>query len=546
MEKPSILTALSKIFKLLWLDKQDITAIYFYSIFAGLVSLTLPLGIQTIIGFVQAGSLSTSIIVLIILVLIGTIIGGFLQVKQLELIEKIEQKLFFRYTLDYAERLPRLNIEKLEGYYLPEIVNRYFDLPSLQKSLHKLLVDLPAAFIQILFGIILLSFYHPLFIAFGLILFTAIFLIIRSTSKGGFQTSLETSDYKYRLAAWLQEMARGIKTFKYSQNSQLHMQKADNLLSGYLKARTSHFEILKIQFWILIIFKTTIVASMLILGVVLLVQQQINIGQFIAADIVIIVIMASVEKMIINLDQIYESLTSVEKLDKITKAEIEKTGSSILEDKSQGLRVEFRDVIFKYKNGEPLINNLSFKVDSGEWVLLKGNFGSGKSTIFRLLGGVVNKQKGQVLINDLPIGSYELASLRNQMGILSGNQEIFDGTLFENITLGNSKISLGAIQNIIKLSGLDMYVNKLEKGINSPLMPFGLQLASKIKYQILLCRAILLPKNIYLIQDPFKFYNREQFEPIYSFLKERRSTVIITSNNDDHKSYFNQIIELKN
>ncbi|MCP9767936.1 ATP-binding cassette domain-containing protein [Lacihabitans sp. LS3-19] len=546
MEKPSILAALSKIFKLLWLDKQDITAIYFYSIFAGLVSLSLPLGIQTIIGFVQAGSLSTSIIVLIILVLIGTFIGGFLQVKQLELIEKIEQKLYFRYTLDYAERLPRLNIEKLEGYYLPEIVNRYFDLPSLQKSLHKLLVDIPAAFIQILFGIILLSFYHPLFIAFGLILFTAIFLIIRSTSKGGFQTSLETSDYKYKIAAWLQEMARGIKTFKYSQNSHLHLQKADNLLSGYLKARTSHFEILKIQFWILIVFKTIIVASMLILGVVLLIQQQINIGQFIAADIVIIVILTSVEKMISNLDQIYESLTSVEKLDKISKAAIEDTGSSILEENNQGLSVEFRDVYFKYKNEEPLIDNLNFKINSGEWVLLKGNFGSGKSTVFRLLGGVVNKQNGQVLINDLPIGSYDLASLRNQMGILSGNQEIFDGTLYENITLGNKKISLAAVQNIIKLTGLDVYVNKMEKGINTPLMPFGLQLASKIKYQILLCRALILPKNIFLIEDPFKFYNQEQFEPIFDFLKERQSTVIMTSNNDNHKSYFNQIIELKN
>jgi ATP-binding cassette subfamily B protein len=546
MEKPSMTQALNKIFKLLWLDKKDITSIYFYSIFAGLVSLSLPLGIQTIIGFVQAGSMSTSITILIFLVLSGTFIGGFLQVKQLELIETIEQKLYFRYTLDYAERLPKLDIEKLEGYYLPEVVNRYFDLSSLQKSLHKLLVDIPAAFIQIIFGIILLSFYHPLFIAFGLVLFVAILLIIRLTSKRGFQTSLETSDFKYKIASWLQEMARGLKTFKYSQNTKLHMEKADGLLIGYLQARSSHFEILKIQYWVLIIFKTVIVASMLILGVTLLIQQQINIGQFIATDIVIIVILASVEKMIGNLDQIYESLTSVEKLDKIAKAEIESTGKTFLEDKNKGMLIEFKDVNFNYKNGTPLINHLSFKLNSGEWALLKGNYGSGKSTIFRLIGGVVKKQNGQVLINDLPIGNYEIASLRNQLGILSGSQEIFDGTLFENITIGNKNISLEEIQHIIKLTGLDVYVNKMDNGLNTKLMPFGLQLASKIKYQILLCRALVVPKNLYLIEDPFKFFNEEQFQAIFSFLKERKATVIISSNNENCKNYFDKIIELNN
>src|SRR5690606_32878614 len=179
------------------------------SIFAGLVSLSLPLGIQTIIGFVQAGTLSTSIVVLILLVLLGTFFTGLLQVRQLEMIEKIEQKLFVRYAIDYTERLPLLDLQKLDSYYIPELVNRFFDAPSLQKSIHKLLVDIPAAIIQIIFGVILLSFYHPLFIAFGIFLFSVIFIILKFTSYRGFETSLETSDYKYKAASWLEEMARG-------------------------------------------------------------------------------------------------------------------------------------------------------------------------------------------------------------------------------------------------------------------------------------------------------------------------------------------------
>ena len=175
MEK-SIDKAFFKILDLLRLDKKDIFTIYFYSILAGLLAMSLPLGIQAVIGFVMAGSLSTSIVVLVGLVLLGTFFNGSLQIKQLQMIEKIEQKLFVRYAFEYGNRLPKLNIEKLDSYYLPELVNRFFDISGLQKSLHKLLVDIPAAIIQVVLGTILLVFYHPLFIAFCIFL---LFLIFR-------------------------------------------------------------------------------------------------------------------------------------------------------------------------------------------------------------------------------------------------------------------------------------------------------------------------------------------------------------------------------
>lgn len=176
------------------LDRKDISAIYVFAILAGLVQLSLPLGIQTIISFVMAGSLSTSIVVLIILVVAGTFLSGLLQVRQLQLIEKLKQKIFLRYALEFSDRLPRLNVEKLDQYHLPEMVNRFFEIPSLQKGIEKILLDIPTSVIQILLGLMLLSFYHPVFIAFGAILLTCILLILRFTSQRGFSASLEASD----------------------------------------------------------------------------------------------------------------------------------------------------------------------------------------------------------------------------------------------------------------------------------------------------------------------------------------------------------------
>ena len=544
MKKPNIRSAIRKISKLLWLEKQDIINIYVYSIFAGLVSLSLPLGIQTIIGFVQAGSISTSIVVLIAFVLFGTFGNGFLQVRQLELIEKIEQKLFLRYSVDYAERLPKLNIQKLDHYYLPELVNRFLDLPGLQKSLHKLLVDLPAALIQIFFGILLLSFYHPFFIAFGFFLIVILGLIINSTSGKGFSTSIETSDYKYKLASWFEEMARGIKTFKYSHHTKLHLSKTDTILDGYFHARSSHFKVLRLQYWILILFKTLIVASMLIIGVDLLLEQQINIGQFVAADIVIIVILTSVEKLISSLENIYESLTSVEKLDKVLKAEIEESGKGLLENGDSPMSIKFDKVQFSYEHNKDLLKDLSFDINPGEWALIKGGFGKGKSTILRLLAGTVKAQSGEIIINQNPIGSYQIGSLRKQMGVLAGSQEIFEGTLMENLTLNDPDIPINTLQTLVNLTGLSEYVQKHEKGLYAEMMSFGLQLSSKTKQQVLLCRALLTAKSLLILEEPFRYVDEDRLTEIINYIKSQKLTVVMTTNSNQYDQYFDQIIEL--
>ncbi len=544
MQQPGIRRAVSRIASLLWLDKKDITAIYIYSIFAGLVSLSLPLGIQTIIGFVQAGTLSTSIIVLILLVLLGTFFTGLLQVRQLEMIEKIEQKLFVRYAIDYTERLPQLDLQKLDSYYLPELVNRFFDAPSLQKSIHKLLLDIPAAIIQIIFGVILLSFYHPLFIAFGIFLFSVIMIILKFTSYRGFETSLETSDFKYKAASWLEEMARGIKTFKYARYTTLHVNKMDNLLGRYLKARTSHFRVLKVQYWALIIFKILIIAAMLVLGVTLLLDQQINIGQFIAADIVIVLIMGSIEKLIVNMDQVYETLTSVEKLDKVAKAEIETSGSIELKEQNAGLTISMQGVDFGYNGDAKVLENFNMEATSGEWVFLRGPSGSGKTSVLRLLTGAYKKTRGSILINGLPIQNYNTLSLRRQMGILLGKQDIFEGTLLENITLGNRELGINEVMEVCEMTGLDEFIKDAEKGILTGLGPFGRRLSGKTRHRILLTRAILLQNKLTLLEDPFINLTNQQVDKIVNYLRSTGTTVIIASSDNRCATYCDKTIEL--
>lgn len=531
--------------RLLKADRKDISSIYFYAILAGLVQLSLPLGIQSIINFVLAGVISTSIVVLIVLVVGGTFLGGLLQIRQLQVIEKLKQKIFVRYSLEFADRIPKLNVEKLDKFHLPELINRFFEVPSFQKGIEKILLDLPTAVIQMTLGLMLLSFYHPVFIAFGGLLILAIFLIIRFTVQPGFSAALEASDYKYRVAAWLQELARMIKSFKYTHNCDIQIQKTDELATGYLEARTNYFKILLTQAWSLIGFKTLITAAMLIVGATLLVDQQINIGQFIASDLVIITIIGSVEKLLVSLDAFYEMFTSVEKMNAIIGAEKETEGTAVLSDIPAGTKVEFNKVTFSYPDGEPILYEIDFSIEPGQIALLTGASGSGKSSLFRLLTGAFKSFEGQILIDGLPITNYRLSSLRQQTGVLLNQQDIFRGSLLENITMGDPSIAISEIMAVAEYTGLIPFIQAQSNGFDTLLDPLGKRLPQSTRQRILLTRSLMGKNRLLLLEEPFLQLSADEKQSLIQYIKiQRKSTAIIIAKDKD-TSLFDVVLRLE-
>ncbi|CAN5890166.1 ATP-binding cassette domain-containing protein [soil metagenome] len=543
-DKPvSIITSLTRLNRILLLDRKDTAVVYMFAILAGLVQLSLPLGIQSIISFVMAGTISSSILVLIGMVVFGVFINGLLQVRQLQIIEKVKQKLFVRYSLEYSDRLPKLNIEKLDKEYLPEMVNRYFDSISLQKGLDKLLIDLPAAIIQVVLGLLLLAFYHPVFIAFGLVLIIIVLSIIRFTSPQGLHTAMNASTYKYGVAAWLQEVARTVKSFKYAKGTSLHMNKTDELVSQYLTSRTNHFKILITQFWSLISFKIIITAAMLIIGSYLLIDQQINVGQFIAADIVIIAIIASIEKLIVNLDSVYDALVSVEKLSIVTEADTEQSGSVLLPAVKEGLEVEFSNVSFAYSDGIPVLNKINFKIVKGQIVQFTGVSGAGKSTVLRLLTGAFSNYQGSILVDEVPIANYQVKSLRNHTGILLGSQDIFQGTLWQNITMGDEAIEIGQVAHLAEISGLKTFVQSCKDGYDTMLLPVGNKLSTNVRKNILLLRALLGDHRLLLLEEPFEHLEQPFKNNVINYIRQdKTATVMIASQDAGLKQYCDKII----
>jgi ABC-type bacteriocin/lantibiotic exporter with double-glycine peptidase domain len=426
---------------------------------------------------------------------------------------------------------------------LPELVNRFFDIPVLQKGLSKVLLDIPTAIIQIIFGLILLCFYHPAFILFGIVLVTILILILQFTGGRGLETSLQKSKYKYKVAAWLEEMARILISVKLSKSYDMHLKKADDEVTNYLDARNNHFKVLLFQFNVLVVFKTIITAAMLIVGTMLMVNQQLTVGQFIAAEIVILLVLNSVEKLIINLGSIYDTLTAVEKLAELTDKPIETEGTLPLLPEENGLKLEMKDLTFSYNDEKNILNNISLKINANAKVCITGKDSAGKSTLLKVMTGTYTDFKGSFLIDDVPVNNYNLDSLRTQTGVLLNQQDIFQGTLLDNITLGNTSVKMGEIKTLAAITGLSTFIASLKNGYDTLLHPTGRRLPRNVVQKILLVRALVAKPRLLLLEEPWlNFQDKYRRQIIDLLIKHQQTTVVVVSNDEDYKALCTQHI----
>ena len=543
------MTSLKRFYNLLELDKKDVSQIFFYAIFAGLISLSLPLGIQAITNFIQSGRVSASWIVLIILVVFGVALVGILSLMQLRITENLQQKIFVRASFEFAARLPKIKTEQLYNTYPPELANRFFDTMAIQKGTSKLLIDFSAALLQIVFGVILLSLYHPFFIIFGVLLFGILYVIFRFSFKPGLETSLKESKFKYKVASWLQEMARNNYSFKNDLNYNYGLQKNNNLVGDYLNYREKHFDVIKRQFSQLIVFKIIITASLLSIGGFLVLSQQMNIGQFVAAEIIILLVINSVEKIIIGLETFYDVLTSIEKIGQVTDLELEEDVPFKGDTCYTNISLETENLSFKFPDSKKeILNAITLKIEQGEKIVIEGENGSGKTTLIRVLSGLLQPTNGSFYINDDTFRKINLKQFRSQIGSIIHSETPFEGTLLENITFNDNTVTTEDLKWAIDGVQLSSYIKSLPKGLETRIFPEGKQLSSSNAQKMLLARSIIHKPKILFYEDPTDTMDEKVANEIIDFITSDKNkwTIIVSSKNPYWKTKCNRSITMQN
>ncbi len=525
-----------RLFKLFSTEKKDIGYILIYALFIGLLSLVLPLGLQSTIEFISGGVFFSSVYILIGLVILGVFATGVLQMIQISMVEQLQRRVFVKAALEFTYRIPRIRLEALTKSYAPELVNRFFDIITIQKGLPKLLLDLSSGAIQVLFGLLLLSLYHPVFVFFSVGLVGVLTLMFYFTGPRGLSSSINESKYKYKVVQWLEEIARTIKSFKLAGDTDLPIRKTDQVSGNYIEYRKKHFGVLLSQFSFFVFFKVAITGGLLIMGTILVVDRQITLGQFVAAEVIIILVLNAVEKIILYMDVVYDLLTAVEKVSHVTDLPLERSGGLDLpkHQNGKGYDISLHDLTYKYSDSpKSVLDNINLEIRAGERVCICGPGGSGKSTLADIVGGLLTDYTGSVAINKFSLRDLDLTHLRNKVAKNISPDDIFDATIYENITIGKPTVKVEEVLRITEQIGLAHYLRSLPDGLNTRIISGGKGLSSSTLHRLILSRCLAKKPELMILNDFFSGLSKsDKLDLIRHVINPESSWTLLAISND--------------
>ncbi|GAB1344599.1 peptidase domain-containing ABC transporter [Gemmatimonas sp.] len=533
--EPEHRSPIDRTFALLAREKREILTVFFYATLAGGLSLILPLAVGGIVQLVQGRLFLQPVIVLISFVILGTIVAGVLQIGILRVVERIQQRLFARMALEFAFRVPRMKYAASLEQNLPEQMNRLFEAVAIQKGMQKLLIDVPTALLTIMFGLILLTVYSPWFSLFAVVVLFILYLIIRWTGPEGLATSIVESKYKYKAVHWLEEIARAFHAFKFAGDSTLPVERMDDVITGYIKYRKKHFAVLVKQTIALIGFKTFITAAVLIIGATLVQTNRLLLGQFVAAEVVIVTVLVGVEKLITSLATVYDVLTSVDKSGHVADLPLESRGGlAPVHTPGTGVAIEARDLRYRYPGAASAsVDGVNLRIAPGERVGIMGVDGSGQSTLLKLLSGLIDDYDGTIRYDGVTLRDLDRPALRARIGQMLSWGDLFDGTVEENVSVGRAHITPLDVREALDDLQLTDEIQHLPQGIQTELRNGARNLPAHLANKLLVAQGIVGRPRLVVFDDFFQNLDAPSRGLIVRLLTDRaRPWTVVTVSHD--------------
>ena len=485
---------------LVHLEAADLRAVVMYAVGVGLFALTTPIAVQSLVNTVAFGALLQPLVVLSILLLGGLVFAGGLRAMQNWVVELLQQRLFIRVVSDLGHRLPRVQTSAFDRAHGPELVNRFFDVVTVQKAGSTLLLEGLSVVLQASIGLLMLAFYHPMLLAFDLFLLLALLGIVFGFGHSAASAGIKESKAKYAVAAWLQELARHPIAFRQRGGSAHALARTDELARDYLGARRKHFKYLFRQILGALGLQAVASAVLLGLGGWLVINRQLTLGQLVAAELIVTAVVAAFAKFGKHLDAYYDLLAAMDKLGSLVDLPLEEETGESLPPSPGPATLELHELEFHYREGEPVLCGANLEVRAGEKVAITGSTAGGKSTLVDLLYGLRAPTRGRILLDGTDTRDLSLASLRRDVAIVK-SPEIFAGTLVDNVRMGQSDLPLSEVRRALESVGLGETLARLPKGLHTELTTGGLPLSAGQVAQLHLARALVLRPRLLVIDE---------------------------------------------
>lgn len=536
-----------RFFRLMMAERSDIITLLIFSVFAGLLYLAAPLAVDAVVSNLAFGGQSrpyVQAIVILAFALCGAlglqaVVSGF----QYYISDIIQRRIFVRTAADLAYRLPRVKAEALDDVHAPELVNRFLDVVTAQKSTALLLLDGINLIFGSLIGMLLLAFFHPALLLFVGVLLVLIVVFTWVLGKGAVDTAIAESRVKYDVVNWFEEIAAFPFLFKGTGGYALAYDRANQLATEYLNRRSGHFRIVMRQIVGLLVLSVLASSTLLVLGGWLVVSQQITLGQLVASELIMGSIVVAMAKMGKKLEAWYDAMAAMDKLGHIFDLEIEREDGEQPAPRTGGAEVRACELTFGYQ--DPLFARMNFTIPPGSRIAIIGSHGSGASSLLDILFGLRRPTEGHVSIDGLDLRSWYLEALRERVMLLRRN-EIVDGTVIENLRLGRSDVGLDEVRSALERVGLLDVLLRRPEGLNLTLKVEGAPLSGNQRTRLLLARALVQRPRLLLIDELFDSLDDESFKLLETAILDRSLTwtVILATRDHDVTKRCDQVIKL--
>ena len=529
-------------------DRSDLWAIVVFAIAIGGLLLATPVAVQALVNFVAFGGAITPVIVLALMLAVGLGFAAVLSGLQAWIVEILQRRIFVRMVSDLAHRLPRVNRVTRDRFYGPEMVNRFFDVITVQKMSSLLLLDGLSVMLGVIIGLVVLAFYHPILLAFDLLIIVAVAGIVFLLGRRGVRTAISESRTKYAVAGWFEDIARNPMTFKAPAARDFIMHRSDELARDYVQARKQHYRVLFRQIIGMLFLQVAASVALLGIGGALVIRGELTLGQLVASELIVTYVVGSIAKMGKHFESFYDLMAAVDKLGNLLDLPLERsTGdawSAVTPSESRGASVRLSDVSFATPFGKSIFQRVSLDIQPGERVSISGSSGLGKSTFVEMLYGTLDPKDGYIEVDGMDVRTVRLEALRDRVAVLN-DSEVFEGSILDNVVLGRA-LSAEQVNDALRAVGLLDVCAGFPDGLRTKMTSKGAPLSGGQIQKLMVARAIVGQPRLLVIDGLLDTMSAASLAPLLDVLTAPSApwTLILVSNRDEVIDRCDRVIDL--
>ncbi|MGD8318680.1 MAG: ABC transporter ATP-binding protein [Myxococcales bacterium] len=518
--------------------------IVIYGVALGLLSLAVPVAVQSLVNTVAFGSLLQPLFVLTVLLAIALMASAVLRALQVRIAEMLQRRLFVRIVAEIGSRLPRVSAKALRAANGPELLNRFFDVFTTQKSVASLLLGGIDALLIALVGMMVLAFYHPLLLAFDIVLIIGAAIVLIPLGRGGTKTSVQESKAKYAVAGWLEEMARHPLSFKLAGGAEFATARVEELARSYLHDRDRHFRVVFRQLIGALTIEVVASVALLALGGLLVIERQLSIGQLVAAELIVTAVVASIAKLGGKVEIFYDLVAAVDKLGEILDLPMERpTGESPPRETEMRGNLRVRDLeVEALADAEPL--RVSFDLRPSHWLALTGESETVTTNLVDAIFGLSPIRAGLVEIEGHDARDLTLRGLRSRISVVRG-AEILPGSVADNLRAANAELTADQAWAVLRRVNLEAPIKSLPKGLQTELFPDGEPLSRSQAMSLTIARALAGKPSVLVFDRTLdRFSPRKRGQLLDALLSERDLSVLLITDEPEVLARADEHIEL--